>query len=149
MGRRELPDSFEEGVLGMIEASPVEVVEDRALVWRGPEASRQQALDLGGEGEAYAVPVVVERFHSHAVPRAEEPAAISVPDGEREHPIEARDTELAPLPVGCEQDLRVRRRAEPVAFLFQLVTKFNVIVDLTVVGDPTAAVFRRHRLMAE
>ena len=109
MRGRELPDALEEGVLGMIKAGPVEVVEDRALVRRGPEAGRQQAFDLGGEGESRTVPGIVERLHPHAVPRAEEPAPISVPDGKREHPVEARDAGLAPLPVGCEQDLGVGR----------------------------------------
>src|SRR2546425_206360 len=36
MRGRELPDPFKEGVLGMVEAGPLEVIEDGALVRRGP-----------------------------------------------------------------------------------------------------------------
>src|SRR5207245_769129 len=46
MRGRELPDPLEEGVLGMVEAGPFEVIEDGALVRRGPPYDREQALDL-------------------------------------------------------------------------------------------------------
>ena len=149
MRGRELPDPLEEGILGMVEAGPFEVIEDGALVRRGPPYDREQALDFGREGESHAVPGIVERLHAQAVSGAKKPAAVPVPDGEREHPVETRDAGFAPFPVGREQDLGVGCRAEPVSLPAQLLAELDVVVDFPVVGDPAAAVFCRHRLVAE
>ena len=149
MRGRELPDALEEGALGMIEAGTFEVVEDRAMVRGRMDADGEQSFDLRGKREPLAVPVIIEGFLSHAVSCAEEPPTHSVPEGEGEHPVQACQTALPPLPVRREQDFGIRARAEPMPVRPQFLAQLKVIVDLPVVRDPAAPVLRGHRLMAE
>ena len=149
MRGRKLPDALEEGVLGIIEAGPLEVVEDRAIVRGRTDADGEQSFDLRGKREPLAVPVIIEGFLSHAVSCAEEPPTHSVPEGEGEHPVQACQTALPPLPVRREQDFGIRARAEPMPVRPQFLAQLKVIVDLPVVRDPAAPVLRGHRLMAE
>ena len=108
----------------------------------------QEGLGLGGERQAIAIEPVVQRLLAESIPGDEQPLSRRVPQGEREHPVEAFHARRTPLPVGGEDDLGVALAAEGVAPGRQLGLQLAVVVDLAVVGDGERAVGGAHRLRA-
>ena len=92
--------------------------------------------------------MVVDRLLAEAIAREEQPLAPRVPDGEREHPVDALRKRFAPLLVPVDEHLGVAVAAEHVSVRNQLGAQMQVVVDLAVEGDPDGPVLVRHRLGA-
>ena len=103
----------------------------------------QDAFDLGGEDELRAglavLHGVVKRFDAEEVARAEQLAALLVPDGEREHAAHLVQQQLAPGQVRHQQRLGVGLGLERPAVRGQLVAQVAVVVDLAVEHDGVVA----------
>ena len=108
MRRRKLTDVLEKGGVPIIERAAFKVVIHRAMVRRRSDTGREEPLDLRGKGELLAVPMIVEGLFPETVPCADQATPVSVPQREREHPVEAPDTVLTPLPVRRQQDFGIR-----------------------------------------
>ncbi len=124
-----------------------EVLRQRLEVQLGaPGRVREHALDLGGEHERLAEPRPVERLDPEPVARQRETPLVAVPDGQREHPVEALERLFAPGGERVEHDLGVAGRAEREAERLELSAQLLEVVDLAVVVEHVAAVGRDHRL---
>ena len=95
-----------------------------------------QRLELGGEGEAAAVVVVVERFDAEPVARHQQAAPREVIERECEHPAQMGDQSVAVLLIEVEQGLGVAGAAEAVAARRQHRLELGPAVELAVVGHP-------------
>ena len=114
--RRQLEDPLEHRLCGVIRQRVREEVHDAVAI----RPSRQlrvddEGLDLGREAEPLLRDRVVERLDAEPVARAEEASTSPVPDGEREHAVQAFEAALSPLRVRSEQHLGVTAAPEPVA----------------------------------
>jgi hypothetical protein len=112
-------------------------------VWHG--RVRQEALHLRGEGEEARAVVVEERLLPRPVAREEEAPPPRVPQREREHPVEGRDSLVPALLVEVQDDLAVAPASEAMAAL-ELLAQLTEVVDLAVEDEPERAVLVRHRL---
>ena len=89
MARHQLADAAEQRAF-LADVAEGEVFGQQRLFELGGDGGMlEQRLDLAGEGESAAVPVVVEGLLAEAVAGAEELAGVLVPDGEGEHAAEA------------------------------------------------------------
>ena len=114
----------------------------------GPVQERQQALDLGGEGELVADLTVVEGLLAQMVAGGEQALLGRIPDREGEHAAQPVEAGLAQLLVEVQHDLGVGAGAEAVALGLQLGHQLPVVVDLAVADDPLGAVLVADRLPA-
>ena len=73
---------------------------------------------------------------------------MGIPDGKRPHAIEAQLALLSPLRIGGEDDLAVAVREKTVAEAAQLLAQLEIVVDLTVKGEPVAPLRIGHWLSA-
>ncbi len=147
VGRLELACS-EPDRLRVDDAPESEELGERLVVdARVEPRPQQQRLQLGREHEAPAGDRVVEGLLACAVAGAEQAPLLDVPDREREHPREVVEARLAPGPERLDEDLGVRRRAEPGAQSLQLGAQRLEVVELAVVGDDEAAVTGAERLI--
>ena len=141
--------AFEEGLHLVVHPVERQEVAHR----RGPrdDAKRlreHERLGLRGERQRLLVPLEVKWLHAEAVARAEQLAARSVPQREREHAVEALEAARTPAPVGGEDHLGVAGAREPIPQRLELGAQLDVVVDLTVVRDPGAGLGPAHRLVA-
>src|SRR5262245_31995293 len=76
-----------------------EVIRDSLLVQRARTRwVDQERLQLRREGDSTVIrPAIVERLFSKAIAGKEQRVPISIPEREREHPVEAADAVCAPL----------------------------------------------------
>jgi hypothetical protein len=109
---------------------------------------RQDRLQLGAEDELVPDERVVEGFVPETISGEEQLSRGSVPDREREHPVEVADAVGTELLVGVDHDLGVGAGLEPMSQLRKEGTKALVVVDLAVEDDPDRAVFVGDGLMA-
>src|SRR5260370_42436517 len=72
---------------------------------------REDRLDLGSENEPLAVGEGVEGAGTETIASEEEPSLTGIPNGVRGMAVQAADGILAPLFIGVDADLGVRRRA--------------------------------------
>src|SRR5439155_26589361 len=125
-----------DGALAIVAVAVDEKVDDRVVIGHGGEVrKREQRLDLGREQEVARRRGVVERLDSEPVARAEQAAQPAIPDGEREHALNAFETALAPPSVRLEQHLGIGARAEPAARPLQLAPQLAMVVDLAIEND--------------
>ena len=103
-------------------------------------SSRQQRLDLGGEGEPPGLLGVEQRLLPEVIAREQQAAAAPVPDREGEHAAQPREHPLAVVLVQVDQHLGVAAGPELVAPGHQLAAQRLVVVDLAVEDDLDAAV---------
>jgi hypothetical protein len=106
--------------------------------------------EFGSEQERLAGYAIVERLLAKAIPREQELPLLAIPEGDREHPVEALERRHeAPLLDRGEKDLGVGLASKMRAPLDQLGPQFSIVVDLTVVRDGEPPTRRGHRLVAE
>ena len=148
MAGHQLADAAEEGAVVADVAEGEVFGKQRFLELGGDGGVLEQRLDLAGEGEGAAVPVVVEGLLAEAVAGAEEFAGVLVPDGEGEHAAQAQDAVGAVLLVGVEDGFGVGAVGVAVAGLFQGGAEVGVIEDFAVEDDEVGAVFVGHGLVA-
>src|SRR5439155_12951223 len=97
VGGRKGLHAAKDGALAIVAVAVDEKVDDRVVIGHGGEVrKREQRLDLGREQEVARRRGVVERLDSEPVARAEQAAQPAIPDGEREHALNAFETALAP-----------------------------------------------------
>ena len=117
------------------------------VVGGGVEAGeREKRLDLRREDKGAGRHAVIEGLDPQAIPRAKQPPAHPIPNGEGEHPVEPGETILSPVAVGLQQDFRVGPRLERVAERLELRPQLEMVVDLTIEHDPLSGIARHHRL---
>ena len=93
--------------------------------------------------------VPVERLDAEAVARQEEPAALAVPDREREHAVEALDAARRPTPRRRGRPPRCRCASGRRGPSASSSTRSSLeVVDLAVVVEDDVAGLVRHRLAA-
>ena len=143
---RQLPDTTEERLGGVVDEPVLEVVADAGLAGRKRLAGGAERLELAREHETTPFEPVVEGLDAEAVARAEELATLPVPDRERPHPVEPLDAASAPLVVGGEDHLGVRAGAEAVTAGLELTPELEVVVDLAVVDESIPILRIGHRL---
>ncbi len=110
---------------------------------------REHGLELAAEDEQLARGPVVQRLLAEPVAAEDQPLAVLVPDGEREHPIEPagqRHGVVVLREVG--DDLGVAVRGERVAAGHELFPKLAEVVDLAVERHPDRAVLGADRRVA-
>ena len=108
----------------------------------------EESFEFGREGEGAGVKAVMQRLDAKTVARQEQPTLLGIPDGKRPHAIEAQLALLSPLRIGGEDDLAVAVRDETVAEAAQLLAQLEIVVDLTVIGEPVAPLGIGHWLPA-
>src|SRR6266567_3229055 len=91
---------------------------------------------------------VIKRLNSHPIPHERQHPVSLVPNRKRKHPVQPRQTIHAPLGPCRQQDFRVRLGSEMVAFGFELLAQFAIVVDLAVQRYYKTAISGEHRLMA-
>ena len=89
---------------------------------------------------------VVKRLDAHPVAREKESALLSIPHGEREHPVQPLQAFWSPRPIRFDQRLRVGI-AEPTAAGQKLHAERAMVVDLAIEDDNVTPVRGLHRLM--
>ena len=101
-------------------------------LWSQPRrcAPGQQRLGLAREQQFVFLSRVEERFHSKSIPNKDQPSPI--PEGSREHSVEALEKARAFAGKADEQDLGIRRRAKPVPTPDEIASEFSVVVDLPI-----------------
>ena len=111
-------------------------------------AAGEQRLQRGGEADAVAALVDVERLDAEPVAGEDQPPGAVLDHRDREHAEEVVDEVGAPLGVGLEHDLGVRRREEAVPGRLELGAQLLVVVDDPVEhhGEPEVRI--DHRLRA-
>ena len=107
-------------------------------------ARRLQRLRRRGEAEAAEVFAVVQRLDAEAVARQEQ--RLAVPDGEREHAVQALDAGFAPFQKRPQDDFGVAVGVKNMAARDQLDAQFRVVVDGAVEHQRDAAGGVEHRL---
>ena len=146
--RGELVDALEQRV-GLGHERKGQIVVERGVVELGAHRGvAQDGAHLGAEDESLGQRRVQQRLDAEPVPREHELAAAAVPDGEGEHPVQARHAGRALLLVEVQDRLGVGPRAVRVALGLELGAQRLVVVDLAVVGDPDGPVLVGHRLVA-
>src|ERR1035437_2062338 len=107
MAGHQLADAAEEGAV-FAEVSKGQVFgKERLLELGGNGGVFEELLDVTGEGERAAVPIVVERLLAEAIACTEEVAGILIPDSKGEHATQAEKAFWAVLFVGVEDGLGV------------------------------------------
>ena len=107
-----------------------------------------QGLELRTEQQGASHPAVVERLLAEPITGKVQPALLSVPDGEREHPVAPCQCLVDSPPLHrAYEDFCVGGAAKVVAGGFELATKIQEVVDLAVVRHHVAILARRHRLV--
>src|SRR6266550_8888933 len=109
----------------------------------------ENRFDLRPEEQRRAADAIVQRLDAVPVARDEKSVGAIVPDGEREHAVEAVNAFCSPRVICGEHDFGISSRTEGVAGSFELHAQILEIVDLAVVSDDERAVVGLHRLMAE
>src|SRR4051812_5945920 len=114
------PDAREEGPIGE-DVLEGEVLKERLAVQVGTEGGMAaHRLDLGGEEQRVGDLRDVERLDAISVARQQQLAALGVPQGEREHAVEAADGLGPPPDERLEHDLGVAVRAKPASLALEL-----------------------------
>ncbi len=108
----------------------------------------QQRLDLRAEDDHGPDLGVVQRLDAVSITREEQLTPTPVPDGEREHAVEALDAFGSPVRIGVEHDLGVGVGSKGAPLSLQLEPQLAVVVELAVVGDDVVAGGIDHRLVA-
>ena len=116
--------------------------------WGLGEPTRAQAAQLGGKGQPVAVPAHVERFDSKTVASEGKLTSPSVPNGEREHSIQALHTFGALFGPQTQDDLDISRAPEPVPFVLEFAPELTEVVDLTVEHDGKRPFLIEDRLLS-
>ena len=124
-----------------------ELVDRRGIDFARHARRREDRLELRSEDEPLRRVRVVEGLLSQPVARGEEAAARRVPDGEREHPVQARDAIRSPDRVRLEEDLAVGARREDVPGGLQLGADLQEVVDLPVEEERVGAPLALHGLV--
>ncbi len=108
---------------------------------------REDRLDLRAQHQPRIVFVDEQRLLAGAVAGQQQRAVARVPQREREHAVEARDSGGAPRLPRRDDDLGVALRAKREALGDQLLAQFLEVVDLTVEAERHATVGAEHRLV--
>ena len=99
-----------------------------------------QRLQFRGEHERPARPTVIERLLADAVAREMKTSALAVPQGKREHAIEAPQRRFDPPLVNRRQEnFGIRVAPERMAHALEVTPQLLKVVELTVVGCDEAA----------
>ncbi len=130
--RRQLLHAGEQRPRAGHEAERQEQLGGQRVQLGGDQASGDQGLDLGGEREALAPERVVERLHAELVAHQHQPPARSVPQGDREDPLEAAGEVHPVLLIEVDDRLPVALGAQPMAAAAQPLAQLAVVVDLAV-----------------
>src|SRR5258708_150821 len=88
----------------------------------------------------------MQRFFSDAIPRQQELSSPCIPERKRPHSVEFRLAFKAPLFVSSYDDLGVGRRHEIVSETAQLLSKLDVVIDLTIKDHDYVSLAAVHRL---
>jgi hypothetical protein len=99
---------------------------------RREQAPRQQALDLGREGETLVCERVIERLDPEPVPCQHQLVLLLIPESHREHPAQPVDERGAPLLVEVDDRLGVACAREPMTACTQFPSKRVKVEDLAV-----------------
>ena len=102
-----------------------------------------QRADFGGEQQPAVAGVKEQRLLRERVSRERQPPTLIVPNGEREHAVEAVERALIPLRPRMQQHLAVPFGLEAVTESPQLVAQLPVVVDLTVEDEVQRAQVQR------
>ena len=95
-----------------------EIVKHRPVADRGLDSRQdQQALDLGGEGQAIPDLPIKERLDAQAVPGQKQLPLPPVPDGQGKHAVEMPDDLRTPGLVTVDDDLGVGGSSENMPLL--------------------------------
>src|SRR5262249_32061413 len=119
-------------------AAQVEVAADLGV--------REQRAQLGAEDDPAVSLRIVEGLLPHPVPSREQRLALGVPDHERKHAVELRQTVLAELFPGVDDHLRVGAGRESMAPRAELLRQAAVVVDLAVEDGMNRALLVGNRL---
>jgi hypothetical protein len=107
----------------------------------------EERPQLRAEYEGAVTGIVMKRLFAHPVAGEQECVFLRVPDGKREHALEALDAVFAVLLVGVDEDLGIAAGQKPVAPGFELRSEHDEVVDFPVVHRPHRAVFVGDRLV--
>src|SRR4029077_13618540 len=88
----------------------------------------QECPELGGEREPVVARRVVERLDAEVFARQDERVVALVPDGQREHAVEALEAFNAEAFVEKENGLGVAVRAELASLRFELAAQLREVV---------------------
>ncbi len=147
MAGLELAQSDEPGLLSQRTTAEQVVGDGPAVGLARAGRARQESLDLGGEGQVRRGGLIEERLDAQTIARREQRALALIPDGEREHPVEAAETLLAETLIEVEQHFGVGSTDEVVAGGSEVLGELHVVVDLAVEDDPQIAIVADHGLV--
>src|SRR5262249_7747516 len=101
-------------------------------------AEDKLAIDIG----------VIERLFSYPIARQQHPLVSPIPDGEREHPTEHRDTSLAKIFVKMKDGLGIGICSWRMAARAKHLREFPVVVNFAIEDNGDISFFIEYRLMA-
>src|SRR5690349_1690672 len=89
----------------------------------------EQAVHFRAEDNSLANKAIVERFLTDSVSRKEKSLLASIPDGEREHPVQTTQTFGSMFLVEMNNRLGIRLRGELVSSFNQGFAQFQVVIN--------------------
>ena len=109
----------------------------------GPHRSHTAA-----KHQCVAGPGIVQRLQAEPVSQQHQRTRAGVACRQSKHSVQPRGTAGAPFPPGSQHGFRVATRAKPVTSRLQFPPQFQIVVQLTVVGQNMRPVFGNERQTA-
>ena len=147
MARRQFPDvlphRFRPGHIAIGQVVPYGLPVQTAR----KEIRSEKRLDLGGEHQDRAVPVVIERLDAQSVPDQEEFLFAIIPGRHGEHSVPVVNGFRPLQGQALQDDLGIARGLKSQTGFFQTGANGFVVVDLSVVDDSESGSTVPHRLV--
>src|SRR5262245_38376694 len=102
----------------------------------GHQCGAENGFNLGRKNETAVLEVIIKRLNPQAIARRKQLTLPGIKDRESEHTVQLVKALFVPVLVGVQQDLRVGSRPQANALGQQFLTKFFVVVDLSVKDNP-------------
>ena len=145
VARLEFLDLAKERAFAEAELKGEILFESLCIGFGAHQSSGENRFRFTGEKQCIGGHGPVERLDADPIARRKDALLTGIPDGEREHAVQSFETAFPQLFVEMEDDFGIALRAE-LMMTREFATQFDVVVDLTIEGDPDRPVFVAHGL---
>src|SRR5262245_21482194 len=101
----------------------------------------EQSLDFGCENQLVFLKRIMQGLFAQSIPPKEQGFFLFIPKSKGKHAVQAMQTRGPEFLIKMHNYFGVGSRFEPVALLFELVSKFLEVIDFSVEGNPNRLVF--------